>query len=107
MRGLALLAVMLSLAPIAKAQEAPIDAWTLRKCALYAQATEDALAALGPEGLSPQFLEENRAFIASGCVGHVRICAQTAQDYAFADLLTMMTMNEGMASTFVPFGCDN
>ncbi|MFU8777844.1 MAG: hypothetical protein ACNA7M_09275 [Roseovarius sp.] len=106
-RGAFVLIVILAFGPIAKAEEAPTDAWTLRKCALYAQATEDALAALGQEGLSPRFLEENRAFIGSGCVAPARICAETAQDYALADLLTMMTMNEGMASTFVPFGCEN
>ncbi|WP_037272348.1 hypothetical protein [Roseovarius mucosus] len=98
---------MLVLGALAETEETPADTWTLRKCALYAQATEDALAALGQEGLSPRFLEENKAFIRSGCVAPARICAQTAQDYALADLLTMMTMNEGMASTFVPFGCQN
>lgn len=107
MRGGVVFTVMLALGSMAKAEEAPADVWTLRKCALYAQATEDALAALGREGLSPRFIEENQAFIASGCVAPARICAKTAQDYALADLLTMMTMNEGMASTFVPFGCEN
>lgn len=107
MRRSVFLTVIVALGSVAKAEEAPADAWTLRKCALYAQATEDALAALGQEGLSPRFLEENQTFIRSGCVASARICAQTAQDYALADLLTMMTMNEGMASTFVPFGCAN
>lgn len=81
--------------------------WSQRKCALYAAAVQDALAALGPDGLRPAFLTGNRAFIASGCVAPRRICAETAQEYAFADLLTVMTMNEGMASTFVTFGCGN
>ncbi|MBC7178921.1 MAG: hypothetical protein H5U14_02330 [Roseovarius sp.] len=107
MRGAVALAVMLVLGSMAKAEEIPADAWTLRKCALYAQATEDALAALGPARLSHRFIEENQIFIASGCVAPARICAKTAQDYTLADLLTMMTMNEGMASTFVPFGCEN
>lgn len=91
MREAVALAVMLVMGSMAKAEETPAD----------------ALAALGPEGLSPRFIEENQTFIASGCVAPARICAKTAQDYALADLLTMMTMNEGMASTFVPFGCEN
>lgn len=107
MRGAVFVAVLLVLGALAEAEEAPADAWTLRKCALYAQATDDALAVLGQEGISPRFLEENQTFIRSGCVAPAGICAQTAQDYALADLLTMMTMNEGMASTFVPFGCEN
>lgn len=98
---------MLLMAQPVLAEDAPADVWAARKCALYAQATEDALAALGPEGLSLRFLKENSAFIASGCRAPVRICAETPQDYALADLLTIMTMNEGMASTFVPFGCEN
>ena len=107
MRGAVFVAVMLVLGALARAEEAPADAWTLRKCALYAQATDDALAALGVEGLSPSFIPENQYFIDSGCMAPTRICATTDQDYALADLLTMMTMNEGMASTFVPFGCEN
>ena len=106
MRGAALWAVMLWLSQPALAEDAPPDAWAVRKCALYAQATKDALAAVGPEGLRDRFMAENRAFIASGCLSQRRICAQTPQEYAFADLLTIMTMNEGMASTFVPFGCE-
>lgn len=81
--------------------------WSQRKCALYAAAVQDALVVLGPDGLRPAFLAENRTFIASGCVAPREICAETPQEYAFADLLTVMTMNEGMASTFVPFGCGN
>jgi hypothetical protein len=98
---------MLWLAQPLLAEDAPADAWSLRKCALYAQAVQDALAALGPEGIRPRFLEENKAFIASGCHAPARICAETPQEYALADLLTVMTMNEGMASTFVPFGCND
>lgn len=81
------------------------DEWRARKCALYAAATEDALALLGQDGLRPEFLARNRAFIAAGCGAQARICAETPEEYALADLLTVMTMNEGMASTFVPFGC--
>ena len=81
------------------------DDWAARKCALYATATEDALSLLGMTGLRPDFLARNRAFIASGCAEPRTICATTPEEYALADLLTMMTMNEGMASTFVPFGC--
>jgi hypothetical protein len=81
------------------------DDWAARKCVLYAAATEDALSLLGMEGLRAEFLAQNRAFIASGCIAPRNICAATPAEYALADLLTMMTMNEGMASTFVPFGC--
>ena len=83
------------------------DDWAERKCALYAQAVQDALAARGPAGLRESFLAANTRFIASGCTANMRICAATPQEYALADMLTMMTMNEGMASTFAPFGCSD
>ena len=103
-------ALVLLLAPLfALAQDytapAPADAWSKRKCSLYQQAVADALATLGSTGLRPEFLSENNAFIASGCTAPTDICARTEQEFTLANLLTVMTMNEGMASTFVPFGC--
>lgn len=84
---------------------AAADEWTMRKCDLYQAAFADAVALRGRDGLRPRFLEANRAFIAAGCVQRGRVCAETPEEIALADLLTIMTMNEGMASTFVPFGC--
>jgi hypothetical protein len=85
---------------------APLPAdWSAEKCDLYQQAFSDALAAVGPAGLRPGFLAQNDAFIASGCTTQGSVCAETEAEIALADLLTIMTMNEGMASTFVPFGC--
>lgn len=86
--------------PAAEAQD-----WTAQKCALCALAVDDALGLLGLEGLSEGFLAQNDDFLASGCVTPEKICATSTQELAFANLLTVMTMNEGMASTFVPFGC--
>lgn len=81
------------------------DDWSRRKCDLYQLAFDDALAARGTTGLRPDFLTANDAFIASGCLTQGSVCARTDEEIALADLLTVMTMNEGMASTFVPFAC--
>ncbi|WP_276714755.1 hypothetical protein [Pseudooceanicola nitratireducens] len=81
------------------------DDWSDRKCALYQSAFDHAVAALGQDGLRPGFLEENDAFIANGCAGPEKVCARTDQEIALANMLTVMTMSEGMASTFVPFSC--
>lgn len=62
---------------------------------------------LGQDGISEGFLDGNAAFIAQGCTKRGRICPQTAQERSLADMLTVMTMNEGMASTFVPIACQN
>ncbi len=79
--------------------------WAEQKCVLYRSAVADALQIQGHDGLRATFLAQNDAFIAGGCVDQGHVCPATDQEGAFADLLTVMTMNEGMASTFVPFGC--
>ncbi|MFX0545851.1 hypothetical protein ACEWPL_009930 [Roseovarius sp. S1116L3] len=79
--------------------------WSARKCSLYSAAFTDALAARGTEGLRPEFLAANEAFIASRCREVPDLCAEGPEEVALIDMLTVMTMNEGMASTFVPFAC--
>lgn len=79
--------------------------WAERKCALYDRAFADALRLWGDDGISPEFLDGNAAFIAQGCTERGRICPASPQERALADRLTLVTMNEGMASSFVPFAC--
>ena len=66
----------------------------------------DAITIHGEDGMRSSFLTENETFIVSGCVKETPICPVTNQEIALANTLTIMTMNEGMASTFVPFGCN-
>lgn len=79
--------------------------WSEQKCALYESAVKDAISLQGLEGLTMDFLTQNQVFIDNGCTERVQICPMTDEEWKLADLLTKMTMNEGMASTFVPFGC--
>lgn len=79
--------------------------WTVKKCGLYQSAVKDALQIQGGDGVSESFLGQNTAFIAGGCTGHKTLCPVTDQDRSLANLLTVLTMNEGMASTFLPLGC--
>jgi len=81
------------------------DGWSARKCALYQSAFDDALTMRGTDGIGDGFLRRNEDFIRSGCTTQGHVCPQTPEEHALADMLTLMTMNEGMASTFVPFGC--
>ena len=76
-----------------------------KKSALFQRATGDALEFLGPESFRSEFQPRNDAFIAGGCADRGDVCPQTGKELEFANLLTRMTMNEGMASSFVPFGC--
>lgn len=79
--------------------------WTAKKCALYRSAVTDALQIHGRDGVSDGFIAQNNAFIAGGCIGPQTLCPVTDRDRTLTDLLTILTMNEGMASTFVPIGC--
>lgn len=81
------------------------DAWSQRKCALYADAWARAIDGAGAEGISAGFITAHDAFIAGGCVLRGAVCPVSAQEYRMADILTIAAMNEGMASTFLPFAC--
>jgi hypothetical protein len=87
------------------AQDAEGPGWRAQKCALYRAAVEAALEFQGREGLTEAFLAANQSFIDGGCQDRGAVCPVTAAELTLADILTIMTMNEGMASTFVPFNC--
>lgn len=86
-------------------QSAGTDDWTRQKCELYGAAWQDVQASHDMAGVSDGFLEKHRNFIALGCPEDTRICVVSPEDIELANLLTVLSMNEGMASTFVPFGC--
>lgn len=90
----------------APAQSPDADSWTINKCEVYQAALDDALTQQGINGLSPEFLAANDRFVASGCTAPIRACPKTDPETALANLLLILTMNAGMASTFTPFGCD-
>ena len=100
-----LLALLIFLGLYGVPAQSQDQSWRETKCTLYQHAVIDALGMLGQDGIRKEILAENDAFIASGCIDNYRICPQTDRETELANLLTIMTMNEGMASTFVPFGC--
>lgn len=102
MRGLALTAALL-LIPPADAEES--SAWQLQKCALYTDAWARALESIGSDNINYNFLATNENFIASGCTEQISLCPRSRQERDIADLMTLVMMNEGAASTFLPFRC--
>ena len=102
MRGIALAATLLLLSP-AGAEEP--SAWQQQKCALYTDAWARALDSIGSDDINYNFLAANGNFIASGCTEQIAICPQSNQERDIADLITLVMMNEGAASTFLPFRC--
>lgn len=79
--------------------------WTEQKCVLYQQAWDWALGSVDASDVSEEFIAENTAFTQAGCIEDIPVCPQSIAELEMADMLTVMTMSEGMASTFVPFSC--
>ncbi|MFT4962233.1 MAG: hypothetical protein ACI92Z_003330 [Paracoccaceae bacterium] len=79
--------------------------WTEQKCVLYQRAWDWAYDSIGPDGISTKFISQNNSFVASGCIERTVVCPRSDEELDMANMLTVMTMNEGMASTFVPFTC--
>lgn len=102
MRCLALAVALLLISP-ANAEEP--SAWQQQKCALYTDAWTRALGSIGSDDINYNFLATNENFIASGCTEQIAICPQSNQERDIADLITLVMMNEGAASTFLPFRC--
>ncbi len=73
------------------------------KCEIYRLAVGASIKRIG--GLSDAFIKENNDFIKSGCLDYSFVCPRNASDLSFANEMTVVTMNKGLASTFVPFKC--
>ncbi len=75
------------------------------RCVSYREMIGIALANVDGNALTKAFLERHEAFVASDCSLTVPVCPKSPADFAFADLLTMMTVSANMGSTFTPFRC--
>jgi hypothetical protein len=96
----------ISIWPVASAlAQAPAPSWSDTKCARYKAGWAEALKRRGERGLSAEFRERHEAFIASGCTAKADVCPRSAEEFAMADVMTIVAMNAGTASTFLPFAC--
>jgi hypothetical protein len=89
----------------AAAPDRPAPSWTEVKCARYSKAWTDALARRGRQGLGPEFIGRHEAFLASGCTARADVCPRSPEELDLANMLTILAMNAGTASTFLPFAC--
>ncbi|MDN5788543.1 hypothetical protein [Pseudorhodobacter sp.] len=80
--------------------------WTARKCVLYSEAWDWVRDTHDMTGIRPEFLTEHQSFLDRGCDQEMEICPVTPEEIKLVDVLTILSMNEGMASTFVPFSCN-
>jgi hypothetical protein len=81
------------------------DDWTRRKCELYAGAWAHVTGGGVPEGVSDAFVAAHDAFLASGCQDRGHVCPVSEAEKDLADMLSLMAVAEGMAGSFLPFGC--
>lgn len=103
---LALTAAVLGGAVAAVAQDvAPDGSWPAIKCARYKKAYADAIARFGKRGLGEAFLQTHDVFLASDCSVKADVCPRSKEELDLANVLVILSMNQGMASTFVPFNC--
>jgi hypothetical protein len=90
---------------VAAVSPAAADDWTARKCVLYGDAWDYLMADGVPEGVSAEFVAGHEAFVASGCQARGHVCPESAAEREIADMLSLMAVAEGMAGSFLPFGC--
>lgn len=89
----------------AVAQDGRVQSWPEVKCARYRQAWADALARRGRSGLGQEFIDRHEAFLVAGCTARADVCPRSAEELELANILTILAMNAGTASTFLPFAC--
>lgn len=91
--------------PVAFAQDRRPLTWPEARCARYAEATSEALARFGRDGIGEAFLARHDAFLAAGCRGRRDVCPRSRAELDLANALTVAAMNAGAASSFPPFAC--
>ena len=83
----------------------PVQSWREVKCARYKTAWSGALARIGIRGLGRAFLDSHDAFLASNCMARADVCPRSAEELKLANIMVILAMNAGTASTFPPFFC--
>lgn len=88
-----------------RAQSETPENWPAVKCERYTKAWGEALAKFGRKGLGQPFIEAHEAFLSSGCSIKGEVCPRSKEELDLANVMVILGMNQGMASTFMPFSC--
>lgn len=99
-------ASILSGASSAGARDNQTKNWREVKCERYKQGWATALTRMGTRGLGKEFLDSPEAFLASGCTAVGRVCPRSSEELELANIMVIVAMNAGTASTFPPFACN-
>ncbi len=92
-------------APLAGAGDHEPRSWHDVKCVRDWTAWSGALTRLGTRALGREFLDRHDAFLASNCTAKADVCPRSAEEFKLANLMIVLAMNAGTASTFPPFAC--
>lgn len=79
--------------------------WPTEKCRLYESYWTEALERFGSDDLNYNFIAANENFIAAGCSEKGTACPRSTQELDIANALSILMINAGAASTFLPFHC--
>lgn len=85
--------------------QAGMSDWTAENCSNYHSTWVHISKTEGLEGIGPEFLANNAAFLSSGCTIRGAVCPRSEQEKRLADTLTLMAVADGTASFFLPFRC--
>ena len=102
---IAMLLVTAVLASPDASTAAPSRSWSEVKCDRYKRAWSETLARRGQRGLGGAFLDSHLAFLDSGCLAAGSVCPRSPEEFEVANVMTILAMNAGAASTFLPFAC--
>lgn len=91
--------------PVAAQHEPTSRDWPKVKCDNYRSAWNFTLSRRSKNGLGEEFLARHTAFIASGCTTPADVCPRSPEELDLANVMVILAMNAGMASTFPPFAC--
>lgn len=79
--------------------------WRETKCALYQTHRDELRSKVPANTFSAAFDQQEAAFVASGCTERVYACPHSKAELDYANLMSVVMMNEGTTGSFLPFGC--
>ena len=79
--------------------------WRATKCALYQTHRDDIRAQMPANATSTAFDDQEDEFVASGCTARAYVCPQNRAELEYANLMSVVMMNEGATGSFLPFAC--
>lgn len=85
-------------------EESGVQTSQQAKCEAYRKAFDTVIGRVGRNGLSPEFLDRNNAFVAANCAGARDVCPRSPEELRVANIIVAQAVSS-TGGTFMPFGC--